>query len=117
MIAGAVREARAMLNRAEATARQTRHERAASFVATLAALRESERQTQFLRDRLQPIARQAADATRDRYVAGSASLDDLLAAERAVIDVRMALAESRIARETRLAELEALAGVDMETLS
>ncbi len=117
MIAGAVREARHMLQRAEAVARQTRHERVATFVATLTALRESERQARFLGDRLEPIARQAVEATRDRYVAGTSSLDDLLAAERAVVDVRMALAESRIARETRLAELEALAGVDMETLS
>lgn len=116
MIAGAVREARAMLDRAGAMARQTRHERAASFVATLAALRESERQTRYLEIRLYPIAAQAVDATRDRYVAGTMGFADLLAAERAVLDVRVALAESRIAREMRLAELEALAGVDVETL-
>ncbi|HEV7733966.1 MAG TPA: TolC family protein [Candidatus Binatia bacterium] len=117
MIQGAIREARHMLQRAEATARQTRHERAASFVATLTALRESERQTTFLRDRLGPIAAQAVAAARDRYVAGTLKMPDLVAAERMVVDVQLLLAEARIARETRLAELEALAGVDMETLS
>jgi hypothetical protein len=41
---------------------------------------------------------------------------DLSAGERLVLELRGLLAEARIARERRLAELEALAGFDVETL-
>ena len=41
---------------------------------------------------------------------------DLIDSERMFISVRRMVAQSQIEREERLAELEALAGVDIETL-
>ena len=37
-------------------------------------------------------------------------------AQRTLLDIRQMIAETRIEREKRLAELEALAGVDIETI-
>ena len=44
-------------------------------------------------------------------------LNELLEAERSLVGVQETLAEARIARETNLAGLEELAGVDVETLN
>jgi cobalt-zinc-cadmium efflux system outer membrane protein len=116
MIRGAVREARESLARADAMLRQGRLDREARFVATLHALRDAERQRALLEDDVLPATgRDVADA-RALYTAGSGNLGELVAAERALLDLRVLIAEERIARETRLAELETLAGVDAETL-
>jgi outer membrane protein TolC len=116
VIRGAVREARAMLARAEATARQTGMERGASFVAALAALRDAERQTALLDAQVLPAATRGVAGARALYTGGALDLAGLVAAERALLDLRALAAEARVARDTRLAELEALAGVDVETL-
>ena len=42
---------------------------------------------------------------------------DLIEAQRTLLDVRLTIAESKAAREKSLADLEALAGVDVETLT
>jgi outer membrane protein, heavy metal efflux system len=116
MIRGAVREAREALARADAMLRQARLDREARFVATLHALRDAERQTALLEDDVLPATEQDIADARALYTAGSGTLGDLVAAERALLDLQVLRAEERIARETRLAELEALAGVDVETL-
>lgn len=113
----AIAEARANLQRAEALATQTRLDRGARFVATLVALRDAERQAAFFTDRLLPLSAQLAMAAEARYTTGAAPLTDVIDAQRTAIDVELALAEARTAREQRLATLEALAGVDAETLA
>jgi len=117
MILGAVRESRALLARAEATARQARLDRDAAFVATLAALRDAERQAALVRDRVLPAAERTLASARGAYTAGGLGYPELAAAERLMLELRGLLAEARIARERRLAELEALAGLDVETLA
>jgi len=113
----AIAEARANLRRAQARAAQARLDRGARFVATLVALRDAERQAAFFGADLTPLSVQLAAAAEQRYATGAAALTDLIDAQRAVLDVRLALAEAQTAREQRLAELEALAGVDVETLA
>ena len=54
---------------------------------------------------------------RQAYAAGTASFTDLIDTQRMLLDVRLMIAEARMEREKRLAELEALAGVDIETLA
>jgi len=116
IILGQVREARAMLRRAEAARRQARMDRTADFVATLAALRDLDRQALLLEGRIVPSAMQAAANARAAYESATLDMSGLLAAEQLVLELRTLLAEARTARETRLAELEALAGADVETL-
>jgi outer membrane protein TolC len=115
-IEASIREARAMAAAAEALLRQERLDRGATFVATLVALRDDERRIAILRDHVAPVVETAAASARSGYSTGGTMLTDWLAAERARIDVARLVAESRIAREKRLAALEALAGVDAETL-
>jgi outer membrane protein TolC len=116
IILGAIREARAMLARAEATARQTELERGANLVATLAAFRDLERQAALVETRLLPAAERAVASARTGYETAAIGTAELLETERLRLELRLLHAEARAAREMRLAELEALAALDVETL-
>ena len=115
-IRGAIEEATAMQRSSEAILRQTRSDRAASFIANLYLMRNAERQTAFYRRSVVPAARQLLNASEQEYASGAVAFADLIDSERTYISVRFLVAESRIDREKRLADLEALAGVDIETL-
>lgn len=115
-IRGGIREAEAMLRGSEAALRQVRSDRAALLVATLVALRNSERQARLFENEIIPLAEGVLTNARQGYAAGSAMYLDVLDAERVLLDARLVVAESRTAREQRLAELEALMGTDIETL-
>jgi outer membrane protein TolC len=115
-IRGGINEARAMLAEARAMERQTRRDRAASFVAALVALRNSAREAQLFEEGVLPAAQLLADTTRQSYAAGSADLLELIDAQRTLLDVRLVIAEARVERERRVAEIEQLAGIDLETL-
>lgn len=117
MIRGAVNEARAMLKSTEAMARQSRNDRAASFVAALYAMRNAERQIALFEQRILPAAEQVLSSSRQAYAGGSVGFAELIDNQRTLLEVRQMIAMSRIEREKRLAELEALAGVDIETLA
>ena len=116
-IQGAIKEARADLRRMQATYRQTRLDRAAGFVAALYALRNSERQVEVFEKQILPRAEQAVRVARESYVTGGTSFTDLVDIQRTLLDVRLMIAEAKAAREKSLAELEALAGLDIETLA
>jgi outer membrane protein TolC len=116
-IRGRIDEARAMLRASEAMLRQTRSDRAAGFVAALYALRNAERQAAVFRETILPRAQQALAASRQSYATGTGSFTDLIDSQRTLLDVRLMVAEAQVEREKRLAELEALAGVDVETLA
>lgn len=116
-IRGKIDESRAMLNSTRAMFRQTRADRAASFVGALYALRNAERQAAVFEDAILPRAQQTLASLRQSYAAGNATFTDLIDAQRTLLDVRLMIAEARMEREKRLAELEALAGVDIETLA
>ena len=115
-IRGAIREAEAMTRSSEAMLRQTTRDRAASFVANLYMMRNAERQTALYRQRIVPAAQQLMNASRSDYTAGTVAFADLIDSRRTLVAVRLAVAQVRIEREKRLAEIEALAGVDIETL-
>jgi outer membrane protein TolC len=116
-IRGAIREARAMLRGAEAIARQRTLDRGADFVAALVMLRDLERQTALVETQLLGTAERAAASARASYETGTLGLGELVETERLVLELRLLAAEARTGREVRLAELEALAGVDVETLA
>jgi outer membrane protein TolC len=115
-IRAAIDDAAAMQRSSEALARQTRHDRAASFVANLYLLRNAERQIAYYQQRVIPATQQLLSTSREEYAAGTLPFADLIDSERMYISVRLMIAEVRIEREKRLAELEALAGVDIEML-
>jgi outer membrane protein TolC len=112
----AIAEARAMLQSSQAMARQTRADRGASFVAALYALRNAESQVKLFRETVLPKAEQALSSSRQAYAAGQIGFIELIDSQRTLLDVRLMIAQARIAREKQLAEIEALAGVDIETL-
>jgi outer membrane protein TolC len=116
-IRGGIAEARAMLAEARAMERQTRLDRTASFVVALIVLRNSEREAELFQRGVLPAAQLLADTTQQSYAAGSADLLELIEAQRTLLDVRLIVAEARIERERRAAEIEQLAGIDLETLA
>ncbi len=115
-IRAAIDEARSMTRSSEAMLRQTTQDRAASFVANLYLMRNAERETRLYREQIVPATRQLVGSSRSAYAAGTIGFADLIDSERMFIDVRRMVARAQIEREQRLAELEALAGVDIETL-
>lgn len=115
-IRAAIDNAEAMARSSEAILRQTEKNRAASFVANLYFLRNAERRSSFYRRRVVPIVEQLINSSRQAYAAGSVNFAELIDSKRTYISVRLLVAEARIEREKRLAELEALAGMDIETL-
>jgi outer membrane protein, heavy metal efflux system len=116
-IQGMVKEARADLRRVQAMARQTRLDRNAEYVASLYALRNAERQARVYEEFIIPSARRVHESARQSYSAGTGMYLDLIEAQRTLLGVQLALAEAKAAREKSLADLEALAGVDVETLA
>jgi outer membrane protein TolC len=115
-IRGAIEESRAGLRQTQAMLRQARSERSAQFVAALVALRNHERQVALLEQVIVPKTRQLWDASSKAYSASAIGFAELADTRRMLLQARLLLAEARIAREKRLAELEGLAGVDVETL-
>lgn len=116
-IRGMIDEQRAMLQASEAILRQTRSDRAGQFVAALYAVRNAERQTELFENSLLPLAEQSLASSRQVYTTGAGTFIDLIDSQRTLLDVRLLIAQVRIDREKRLAEMEALAGIDIETLA
>ena len=116
-IKGAIEESASMLRSAQAASRQTQRDRAAGFVAALYFMRDAERQARLFEQDVLPLAQQAMSSSRQAYTAGSVSYVDLIDSQRTLLNVRLMTAQVRIEREKRLAELEALAGTDIETLA
>lgn len=114
-IRGAINEADAMAKSTEAMLQQTRSDRAASFVANLYILRNADRQSALYRERIVPAAEQLVNSSRSEYAAGTVGFAELIDSLRTLIATRRAVAQIRIEREKRLAEIEALAGRDIET--
>lgn len=116
-VAAGVEQARAMLRQSEATARQARSDRWAQFAATLYLLRNNERQAEVFGRRIMPAAQQAWETSAKAYSAGLIGFSDLIDSQRLLLQVRLLVAEARMGREKNLAQLEALAGLDVETLN
>ena len=112
-VRGMVKEAKADLREMQAMYRQATFDRAAQVVAALYALRNSERQSRLFDERIIPAAERVVDNVRAGYATGTSSFTDLVDARRVLLDVRLVAAEARAARETSLADLEALIGREL----
>ena len=115
-IQGQINETRAMIRGAEATLRQTRNDRAASFVGALYLMRNAEHHGRLYGEAILPKAQQMLSSSRQAYAAGRVTFIELVDSQRTLLDVRRMIAEVRIEREKQLVALEALAAVDFETL-
>jgi len=105
-IRAVIADAQAMERSAEAMSRQTRQDRAASFVANLYFLRNAERQTELYHARVVPAVQQLLSSSRQAYAAGAVTFADLIDSERTYIAVRAMVAGAQVEREKRLAELK-----------
>jgi outer membrane protein TolC len=117
IIQGAIKESDAMLKSTEAMTRQTRQDFAGQYASTLYAMRNNERQVNFLTHQILPAAEQLLESSRQSYSTGSVGFADLIDSQRTLLQVREQIAQARIAREKRLIEIESLAAIDLETLS
>src|SRR5262249_15627135 len=115
-VQGMIDEARANLRQSQAILRQAQSDRAAAFVAALVAMRNVERQRRVFEETILPRAEQTLSSSRQAYTTGTGTFIELIDAQRTLLDVRLLIVEARAEREKRLAELEELAGVDIETL-
>jgi outer membrane protein TolC len=115
-IRAGIEEARADLRRVEAMRDQRRADRASAFAATLAALRDAERRVRVYTDTILPLASRSLDLTRRGYASGTATYLDVTESQRTLLEVRLMVVDARAMRERMLAELEMLAGADVETL-
>ncbi len=106
-----------MRESSEAMLRQTRQDRSASFVANLYLMRNGERQAELYRQRIIPATQSLVSSSRSAYAAGTVVFADLVDSQRMLLTMRRMLAEAQMEREERLVDMEALAGVDIETLA
>ena len=81
-IRGRIDESRAMLRSAQAMLRQRRLDRAASFVAALYVMRNSERQVQVFEETILPRAKETLASSRQAYAAGTGGFIDLIDSQR-----------------------------------
>lgn len=112
-----VAESRADLRRVEASLQQAKADRAGRFAATLLAIRDAERRARQFEQDILPLLSETVELTRRSYGAGTATYLDLIDTQRTRLDVRLMAAEAWAMRERMLAELEALGGVDVETIA
>ncbi len=111
-----IEESRADLRRVQAMRDQTHSNTAAEYVAAIVALRNAERQIDFFSITVVPLAEQTIDVSRQSYSSGTSGYLDLIDTQRTLLDVRLTLVEARAMREQQLAEIERLAGADLETI-
>ncbi len=112
---GRIAAAEAMLRATEAELAQAKRDRAGAFVATLLSLRSQERQEALLQQEILPLASLAAAAAQRSYEAGEGALAAVVESQRTLLEARGAVAEARMLREIRLAELESQAGVEVDS--
>lgn len=112
-IDAAVAQAEANLRASEAMRRQAGNDLAAQVVSDLVAVRDADRQLDLFDHTVLPRARQVVTVARSSYEAARSSLLDLLDAQRSLIAIERLVADLRATREKRLADLEAIATVEL----
>jgi outer membrane protein TolC len=112
-IRAAVEQAEANLRASEAMRRQAANDLGARVVMDLATVRDSDRQLELFDHTVLPRARQVVTVARSAYEAARASLLDLLDAQRSLIAIERLVANLHATREKRLADLEAIATVEL----
>jgi len=115
-IDAAIAQAEANLRASEAMRRQTHNDLNAQIVMDIRTLRDADRQLELFEHTILPRARQVVTVGRSAYEAGRSSLLDLLDAQRSLIAIQRLVANLRATREKRLADVEAIAASDLQSL-
>jgi cobalt-zinc-cadmium efflux system outer membrane protein len=110
-IQASIRQAEAQLEASRAARQEAQNRLGASALMALYDMRNVERETSLLADTVVPRSEQAVQTGRIQYASGRISFEDLLERERAVIALRVVLADFRIEREKLLLEIEKAAGL------
>ena len=110
-IEASIRQARAELEASRAARQEAQNDLGASALMALYDLRNVEREIGLLTNTVIPRAGQAVETARVEYRTGRIPLGDLIERQRAVLDLRVMLAELRIEREKQLLEIEMAAGL------
>jgi len=106
----AERQARARQDAAETAVEQKRNALGATAALALYGYHDAIRRAKLYNDALLPQARQALKTTETAYVAGKAGFQDMLDAERVLLEFGLAYERSLTDRAVRLAELKMLVG-------
>ena len=109
-INAAIVQAEASLHAAEAMRRQTRNDLNAQIVMDIRTLRDADRQLELFERTILPRAKEAVTLARSSYEAGQSTLLDWLDGERSLIAIEKLVANLRIVREKRVADLESIVG-------
>ena len=112
-INAAITQAEANLKSTDAMRRQTRNDLNAQIVMDISTLRDADRQLDLFEHTVLPRARQVVTVARSAYETGQSTLLDLLDSQRSLIAIQRLVANLRVAREKRLAELEAIAALTL----
>lgn len=112
-INAAIAQADANLKSSDAMQRQTHNDLNAQIVMDIVSLRDADRQLGLFEHTVLPRARQVVTVARSAYETGQSTLLDLLDNQRSLIAIRRLVANLRVAREKRLADLEAIAALTL----
>ncbi len=116
-ISGQIDASKSLLRQAQATTRQTQSDKAAEFLSAFYEFHNSQRQVELFRSRILPRAQQTWENSTRLYSNGQSGVVDFIQSQRTLLQVRQSVAESAMMREKKLAEMEALAGVDIEAVA
>ncbi len=104
----AVAQAEANLRATESMRRQTRNDLNAQIIMDISTLRNADRQLDLFEHTILPRIRQVVTVTRLAYESGRTTLLDLLDSQRSLIAIERLVANLRITRAKRLADLDTL---------
>lgn len=114
-IDAAIAQAWADLRATEAARRQTHNDLVARIVTDIRTLRDADRQLDLFEQTVLPRARQVVPLARAAYEAGQSSLPDLLDSQRSLISIERLVADLRITRDKRLADLESITAARIDS--
>ena len=109
-----IAQAEANLKSTDAMRRQTHNDLNAQVVMDITTLRDADRQLDLFEHTVLPRARQVVTVARTAYETGQSTLLDLLDSQRSLIAIQRLVANLRITREKRLADLESIAALNLE---
>ena len=112
-INASIAQAEANLKAAEAMRRQTHNDLSAQVVMDIVSLRDTDRQLDLFDHTILPRTRQVVAVGRSAYETGQSTLLDFLDSKRSLISMQRLVANLRIAREKRLADLETITARDL----
>lgn len=111
-----VAESRADLRRVQASLSQSKSDKASQFAVAVLAMRDAERRADLFNKEILPLATRAVDLSRQGYSSGTVGYLEMIDAQGTLLDTRLMYAEARAMHDKMLAEIEELAGVDVETI-